>query len=758
MILLRPSCRFALFTLLGQLAFGAPGVTLYVAPSGNDDWSGKLAKRNDTGSDGPLATLEAARERVRSSASKADVTVILRGGIYLRHESLRLDGMDSGEPSHPVVWRVADGESAILSGAAIVQGFGAVSDPAIAARLAPAARDRIVWTDLRRQGLTDFGKIEQRGSPGLELFFRGRRMSLARYPNRGWLRIAGVPQTGPKRLNEGLEREKRFDGVPAGRHYGRITYAEDRPNHWAPDANIFAHGYWVWDWNDSFQQVASIDPARHELTFAAPHHHYGYAQNQRYYFLNVLEELDEPGEWYLERQSGRLYFYPPQPMREGDVQVSMLAQPFIVIDGAHDVSVEGIEFTASRGSGVAVRNARHCRVAGCTFTNLGDVAADIAGGDVDEIVSCNFHDLARGAINVAGGDRATLTPSRHRVVNNHIHHFSQWLRTGQYGVFIDGVGQLVAQNLIHDAPFEAMYLRGNDHVVEGNEIHSVTQEAGDAGGIHTGRDWTWRGNVIRHNYWHHLKGPGVHGVTAVYLDDFSSGFTVTDNIFYRAGRAVQIGGGRDNLVANNLFVECEPSVHVDARGLSWAANYFDGRFPWMFERFREMNADQPPYAVRYPALKSILGDDPALPKGNRIVHNVSWGGRWLDVYDYRLFDFSRVVEMRDNLMADPLLWRRRAAGASVPEPYFLNIDTVEGYELLRNDSAEARRELAGNVIESTAPGTFDPATLEFVPRDPALLARIGFKQIPVESIGLQRDAWRHTVPPRYTGSDQTAPK
>ncbi|HYD84205.1 MAG TPA: right-handed parallel beta-helix repeat-containing protein, partial [Opitutus sp.] len=621
---------------MAQLAVAAATTTFYVAPDGNDEWSGRLSSRNAAGTDGPLATLERAQDKVRSASKRKGVTVVLRGGVYPRTGSLRLGRKDSGTRNHPVVWRGADGEKPTLSGGVTLFRFERVDDAEVRARITPAARDHVVWTDLRRQGLTDYGTIEQRGSPGLEVFYRGQRQPLARYPNGGWLRIAGVPQTGAERLNEGLEREKRFDGVPAGRHYGRIAYAEDRPNHWAPDPNIFAHGYWVWDWSDSFQQVSLLDPARHELTFAAPHHHYGYAQNQRYYFLNVLEELDEPGEWYLDRQAGRFYFYPPAPLAEGDVQVSMLNQPFIVIEGAHDIAVEELAFTASRGSGVVMRNAQRCRVSGGAFTNLGDVAADISGGEANEISSSDFHDLARGAINVSGGDRRTLRPSRHRVINNHIHHFSQWLRTGQYGIFIDGVGQRVAQNLIHDAPFEAMYLRGNDHVIELNEIHSVTQETGDAGGIHTGRDWTWRGHVIRHNYWHHLKGPGVHGVTAVYLDDFSSGFSVTGNIFYRAGRAVQIGGGRDNLVANNLFVECEPAVHVDARGLSWAVNYFDGRFPWMFERFREMKADRPPYATRYPALKTILRDDPAMPKGNRIVHNISWGGRWLDVYDYRV--------------------------------------------------------------------------------------------------------------------------
>lgn len=729
----------------------ATPATFHVAPKGNDSWSGRLPAPNAEFTDGPFATFERARDAVRSVDRTKGAMVLVRAGTYLRNAPLELTAQDSGTESHPVIWRAAEGEAVTLSGAATLARFQPVRDESVRKRLRSAVRDKVVWTDLHAQGIVDFGVIAQRGSPGLELFFRARRMPLARYPNQEWLLIADVPQSGPKRFHEGLEREKRFHGVPAGRHYGRIKFDDRRPARWAADDNIYAHGYWTWDWSDSFQQISSIRGFRKELTFAAPHHSYGYTKNQRFYFLNVLEEIDAPGEWYLDRRQGRLYFYPPEPIQPGDVTVSMLDAPFVRLSGASHVTVAGLNFTAGRRGGIAIRDGRDCRITGCTFTNLGDLAVGIEGGEAHEVRSCDFHDLALGAITVAGGDRKTLTPSGHRVINNHIHHFSQWLRTGQYGVMIDGVGQQIAHNLIHDAPFEAMYLKGNDHVIEYNDVYRVTQETGDAGAIHTGRDWTWRGNVIRHNYWHHLQGPGLHGVTAVYLDDFSSGFTVTGNIFYRAGRAIQVGGGRDNLIANNLFIECEPSVHLDGRGLGWAANYFDGRYPWLFERYREMNADQPPFTERYPALATILTDDPAVPKGNRIVRNLSWGGRWLDVYDFFAFDFARSVELRDNTIADQRLWRRRAQADGKPDPYFLNIDDPKGYVLLLNGDPAAHRELAGNHVQAGPLGTFDFRTLQFAPADPGVLARSGFEPIAVEKIGLQRDEWRRSIPERFNG-------
>lgn len=687
--------------------------------------------------------------KARGPLPAGGVIVEIPAGVYPISSTLALTAADSGTAEAPIVWRAAPGARVILTGGRAVADWQPVTDPAISTRLPAASRAQVLTADLRAVGITDFGKIEQRGSPGLELFFNGRRQLLARYPNEGWILTAGVPQTGAKRFIEGLEREKRFDGVPVGRHYGRITYDGDRPAAWAPDDEIYAQGYWVWDWNDSFQRIQSIDPATREITFAEPHHGYGYAPKQRFRYLNVLEELDQPGEWYLDRKAGRVYFYPPAPLAPGSVVVSVLSTPLVTLDDVAHLSLEGFTFEHGRGSGVVITGGQDNQVAGCTFRELGGEALVITGGARHRAVSCDFHDLALGAIRVAGGDRATLTPSHHGILNNHIRDFSQWLRTGQYGVLFDGVGQRVAHNLIHDAPFEAMYQRGNDHVLEFNEVYRVCTETGDAGAIHTGRDFTWQGNIIRYNYWHDLQGPGLHGVTAVYLDDFSSGYKIYGNVFYRAGRAVQLGGGRDNTVANNLFVECNPAVHLDARGLGWARNYFNGEFTWLADRFREMRGDQPPYAERYPRLKTIMQDEPAVPKGNVVSGNVSWGsGRWCDVYDFYAFDFHRAITMRDNLVADAGFMRRRAQPDATMDPYYLNIDGKEGYVLLPTDNDETRKEFAGNELVAQPPGTFDPVALRFIPHDPAVLTRIGFTPLPFERMGLQLDVWRKELPAR----------
>jgi hypothetical protein len=721
---------------------------LYVAPGGSDARNGRSASVGK-GGEGPFATFEHARDEIRTIRDKGvlgnrPVVVNVRGGAYYRAGTLELSNDDSGSPNAPVIWKSYPGERVRVIGGIRPRTWMPVTNPAVLERLCASAKQHVVCLDLRKEGVQDFGTIVPRGNPGLELFFDGRRMQLARWPNEGWLHIADVPQTGDSLYHKGLEREKRFNGVPVGRHYGRIQYDGNRPSRWSPENQILLHGYWTFDWSDSYQWVQSIDTIHKEITLAVPHHGYGYTKNQRYAFLNVLEEIDTPGEWYLDRKMGILYLWPPSPPAGKEILVSILEEPFVKISNTHDIRIEGITFECARGNAIRTVGGSRVTIAGCDFLHLGDDAVVIDGGESIGVQSCDIHEVARGGVKVAGGDRPKLVPAGNYVSNTLVHHYGTWLRTGAYATILEGVGNRIDHCVFHDAPFEAIGLRGNDHLVEYNEVHHTMRETGDAGALHTGRNWTWRGNVIRYNYFHHLQGPGLHGVMGVYLDDWASGFTVFGNVFYKAGRATLIGGGRDNIVENNLYIECSPSVHVDARGLGWAKYYFDGTYPTLFTTLEEMKHTVPPYSTRYPGLATILSDEPVLPRGNRIAHNISLGGRFMDIYDYLVFDFS-IVDVRDNLIADPVVVRRRQDGESGWDPYYLDIDLKEGYVSYKMGDLRMRPTFAGNILSRATPRV--QILKDTIPQmlDASVARKIGFKPIPVKKIGLQKDSWRRSI-------------
>jgi hypothetical protein len=214
----------------------------------------------------------------------------------------------------------------------------------------------------------------------------------------------------------------------------------------------------------------------------------------------------------------------------------------------------------------------------------------------------------------------------------------------------------------------------------------VCTETGDAGAFYIGRDWSQRGSVVRYNYFHDLTAT-LQAVVAMYLDDMACGITVFGNIFCRIHLAVLVGGGRDNIVENNIFVDCPLAISLDNRG-------FYGSADTLFARLKAVNHDRPPYSTRYPALARILDGNPELPVGNVIARNISVRSDFLSLSGGRMTEeIQKLVTVKDNLMeGDP--------GLVAPEK--------EDFRL-KNDSAALK---------------------------------LGFKPIPLEKIGLYQDEYR----------------
>ncbi len=600
----------------------------WVAPNGNDANPGTRLQ--------PFRTLERARAAVRRLKARGPlppggVLVRVRPGRYDLPRALALDARDSGTAGAPIEWAAVPAGRACLSAGRVVPRFTPVRDAAVLARLDPAVRKRVVQANLRALGITEYGSA---GGGGLYLYFRGRPMTVARWPNHGFTRIVKV--VGGKRFN--------VRGT-WGDHVGKFVYQGDRPKRWLHENDLWLHGYWFWDWSDQREPVAEIDPSRHVITLAKPYHHYGYRKGQWYYAFNALSELDSPGEWYLDRKSGILYFLPPAPIRPGDAVVSVRPK-VLTMDKTAYVTFRGFTIEASRDTPVQLRGCDHCRIEACLIRCTGRGAVSIHGGRDSGVVGCDITATAKGGVSLYGGNRKTLTPARLYADNNHIHHYSYWWRMYGPAIGIGGVGNRAAHNLIDNAPHCAILFGGNDHRIEYNEIHSVCYEANDAGAIYAGRDWTMRGTVIRDNYLHHINGFRGRGCVGVYLDDMFCGATIADNVFYKVTRAAFIGGGRDNIIENNLFLDCPRAIHMDARGLGWAR----GSVPTtMVARLKAMPYTSALWRKRYPKLVDILQDDPAAPKGDIIRRNIAVGRRWNDI-DARARTF---VHLENNLFGAP---------------------------------------------------------------------------------------------------------
>ncbi|HOZ48193.1 MAG TPA: right-handed parallel beta-helix repeat-containing protein [Candidatus Hydrogenedentes bacterium] len=665
-----------------------PAAVLYVAPDGSDAAPGTKEQ--------PFGTLEHARDAVRQlrqdgKLAGGGATVFVRGGRYRVSQPFALAAEDSGTSTAPIRYRAVEGETPVFSGGVRIEGFEPVTDAAILARLPEEARGKVVQTDLARYGVTDVKPLRLGGfnsglgfvtHPVMELFFDGKAMPMSRWPNEGFVRVADVA------VKDGLTMHGR-----EGSKIGRLIYDGDRPRRWKDEPAVVLYGYWFFDWADSYERVASIDTETREFALEEPYCGYGYRPDAPYYAVNLLCEIDMPGEWYLDRATGVLYFYPPSDPGAAVVELSVIDHPFVQLDNVSHTALEGFVWELGGADAVVVRDGDHCLVAGCTVRRCGGNGIVVDGGQSHSLLGCDIYSMGRGGMVVSGGDRKTLTPGNHLIENCDVHELSRIDHTYTPAIVLSGVGSRIARNRFHDIPSSAIRLGGNEHVVELNEIHHVVQESDDQGGADMWGNATYRGNVYRYNYWHHIgnqvnphEEPGC-GQAGIRLDDAISGTRIYGNIFYRASAGklgfggVQIHGGKDNVVDNNVFLECMAAVSFSA---------------WGDERWRKFVAaamdaediDPALYLERYPQLERLAEDHDV----NTIAHNL-------------------VLNCEE-------LFRRDSGRAVVENNIVTNEDALKATE-------------RGIDLHSLTP----------------FLAQHGLAPIPFDEIGLYTDAYRPALPP-----------
>ena len=506
-------------------------------------------------------------ESIREAQLKARVlknaAVIVEEGIY--REPLEFDERDNGTSYI--------GENSVLTGGLDVA-YSDTKDISeeIKARLSPEAAENVRCINLTDYGFTkdDWGDVYPIGSyntarlypnaklgVNIEVFSGGKRMNLARYPDSGYTKLEGVLDQGEPTGYYCKEVKERFGGIY------KIPYEiNERAKKWRTPETAWMFGYFSNDWSDASTPI-KIDT---EKGVAYPKYVAvsvrGCKDDADFYCYNVLEELDCPGEFFLDRESGMLYVYPFSD--EDNIEVSLSVKPLISVNGAENITVKGFTVKCTRADGIKVKG-NDCLFDSLTVLNVTENGIVIEGNR-NTVNNCEITRTGKGGILLNGGDRITLTHAENKATNNYIHHFSEVYQTYQAGVALYGVGNICAHNEISFTPHLAILYGGNDHLIEYNNIHDAVLYSSDAGAIYSGRDWAGYGTVIRYNI---LRNIGKDDLRpdGIYWDDALCGQTAYGNILINVLKhAFLIGGGRDNTVKDNLIIsDGETSVAYDQR-------------------------------------------------------------------------------------------------------------------------------------------------------------------------------------------------
>jgi hypothetical protein len=637
------------------------GQKIFVSTVGDDSGDGSEEE--------PLRTLEKAIDVANEMREDSDklIEILLREGTYSVTNTIKIINSQKDD-SLLKISAYQDEKVTINAGVDIPLSAMSIADSDFTnAIIDKPNAGSVLQYNLKDAQIEDLGEISLRGhlisdekEAQAELSLNGEVQKLAGWPNGEYTGLIK-----PTDSNEYGKRTK--SGIANGCSF-KVNY--DRPSQWSKPEQAWLSGTIGPNYEFDYYPVSRFDSEekRVYLSRGALEKYY----TEPYYrFENVPEELDEPGEYYIDRQSGMLYFYPPEDAPKDSVLTITMSTPTLDVSGkapnsmfrienSKNIVFENLIFKGGRGSAITGKNNSNIKFINCEINSFGENGIRFDASTDITISDCKIHDVGQdGILFVSCGNYQTLSPSNIVVSNNDIYNFARLERSYKTGIDFGYrcVGATAANNHIHNGPHAGMIFYGVNNDIYGNEFDNLVTEFSDMDALYCNNsNYPWeRGNKIHNNYFHDIGKSSMNGrhqinVRAIRTDNRGCGLNIYENLFYNIGDGGNGNGnngigaitaeGTRNRIFNNLFVDCNeayfntlqykeietaddgtlyPDTIINSSGVE-VANTINGAK--VADLKKQMENYLPVYGKQFPELYKYFYEHPNMSKTNEFKNNM----------------------------------------------------------------------------------------------------------------------------------------